>query len=196
MQKMKIEVTTHGRRLRVRTYFTNPTDEEVFVMDRMHDWYGVLQDPALDWFTNRKAPPPPTALAYVCLGAEGEVVLLSGMGPGPDAGVSPMQPRTPFATRVEPRTHYTNVIELPLPLVEWHAHEPPEREPTRQVTVTRLRYQLEWIRRSAASDLKQVQGWPGIWRAYGSPFETAEGRAELLNPIQLLARTDPFRRFG
>jgi hypothetical protein len=192
---MKIQATANSTHLTVQVDLTNPTDEVIYVFNWLSDWYGVLNDPKQDRSKNRHAAPT-RQLAYVCLGAHDEAVLLNGIGPGPGPGVSLMQPRRPLGTRLKPRERFTNTLQLPLPLMEWHAHEPPSADNTRPVSIFKLQYRLEWLLHSKTEDLLEITAWPGVWRVSGSELHTLEATTELASPITLLARTDLFPRFG
>jgi hypothetical protein len=192
---MKIQATVNRTHLKVEVELTNPADEVIYLFNWLSDWYGVLNDPKLDKIKNRQAPPT-RQLAYVCLGAHDEALLLNGMGPGPGHGVSMMQPRRPLGTRLKPGERFTNTIQLPLPLLEWHAHEPPTADNTRPVSIVQLQYRLEWLVQSKTEDLLEISAWPGVWRVSGSELHTLEASTRLASPITLLARTDMFPRFG
>jgi len=192
---MQIHASTNGTHLKVQVDLTNPTDEVIYLLNVLSDWYGMLNDPLQDRSKHRNAAPT-RQLAYVCLGAHDEAVLLNGEGPGPGHMVSMMQPRRPLGTRLQPRERLTNTLALPLPLLEWHAHEPPSATETRRVAIARLHYRLEWICHSQANDIMEIGAWPGVWRVSGPEVHTLEASTTLGSSITLLARCDAFPRFG
>jgi hypothetical protein len=194
---MKIEAAVVDDRLAVHVTLKNESNETLFLLNWTFDWYGLLGIHEMDAGKNRKTARPTRELAYACLGTHGELVLLNGWGPDIPPGISATAPRRPYATRLAVGETYRGSIRQSLPIHEWHAHEIPSPAPTQPVRTRSVRYQLEYFRESVCKPaVVEHVSFPGAFKAHGYPREHFEARAELVEPITVLQRTDAIDRFG
>jgi hypothetical protein len=193
---LKIEARIEGARILVVVTAKNGLDETLYLQNWLFDWYGLLGIPELHKNENKNAPPT-RELAFTALSGPGEMLLLSGDGPPPADGILPYSPRVPYATRLSPNETYQGRIVVPLPVLEWHAYDMPQFEPTRKVRVRSVRYRLETVRESHCKTRpREHVSFKGVFIARSVPSEILEARAFLPQDVELLERTDNFKRFG
>jgi hypothetical protein len=190
---LRAEATSDARQLLLHVAVKNPHAEAIYLQHLLFDWYELLGDARRNPRKNPEAEPT-AELAFVCASKRpGEVFALSGDGPEPPPGVQVLVPRIPWANRLEPGHEHSKVLTFPLPLLEWHGYEPPKREPTRQVSITQLRYRLDYSLASTA--LQPNVHLPGAFVARGK-VQSFEITVPLPSPVILFERTDPIERFG
>jgi hypothetical protein len=190
---MQMTVAASPTQLTVDVRVPSVWPEAVFLRNYLTDWYGLLGDPALNWQTNRNAVPT-TRLALICLRGD-SALLFQGYGPPPPWHLSPVVPRLPDATRLEPGSTYAGQIALPLPLLEWSEYQPPRTAATERKSVRKVRLRMEYIRLSNARRPSELPTFKGVWHAVGEE-EYLDVTAPLDAPITILERTDAFKRFG
>jgi hypothetical protein len=133
------------------------------------------------------------SLAFVfCDGEEG-VLFWQGRSVAPSFATQ----RPTWATRVEPGATLTSRIVQPVPLLEWHAHEPPELRPTVERRVSNVRFAVQFFRASDVGYVDEVDvGLPApACAVLGERSFFAEILLTGVAPLTVLCRTDAFDRF-
>jgi hypothetical protein len=188
--QLHVEARMDSQGLHLEVDYWNTSSEPVYLMTLLHDWYGILapRDSPI-------TPPPTQKLAFVSWKAPDWVLVVNGESAPPPDGVNPYAPRRPFGHRLLAGARFKNTLLLKLPLLEWHAYAKPKSVDTIPVAVHSLRYRLEIVPSSQATDQDEHASYPGAWQVIGPSFEQVVD-VELPTTVTLLKRLDPkFKRF-
>jgi hypothetical protein len=193
---VKIDAEVHETHVAIHVEVENAFGETVYLLNWLWDWYGVLGDPKLHATRTNRTAPPTREIAYACINAPAELVLLNGLGPESPSRVEIARPRVPYATRLRAGEVHRGTIRQPLPVREWYAYDPPADNPARVLQIRTIRYKLEVVRESAGKGpVTELKNFPGLFQAAGNRSETQEAVVALSSPLTALYRTDSFQRF-
>jgi hypothetical protein len=195
---MQIKARIQGDRIVVQLTFKNETNETLYLMNWLFDYFGMLGIPEMDASHSAKTARPTRELAYACVGPRNELVFLNGFGPSAPSGlISATAPRWPYGSRLPPGETYTGTVWQKLPICEWYANKAPRSSPTQLVRTREIRYRLEALRESACREpAKEHVNFPGAYSVRGRTSDFFEAIDHLDEPLELLKRTDKFSRFG
>jgi len=121
---------------------------------------------------------------------------LSGFSPEP-VGATATQPRHPYGTRLGKGEVFQGELKLALPVLEWHAYEPPGTKGSQLVRTRSVHYRLQVLRESVCfAPPREHPSFRGAFVLNGHPSDSLRAQAQLTAVITVMQRTDKFARFA
>jgi hypothetical protein len=190
---MDIEIVAEPEHLVIRHAVVNASDEPIYLLNRLLDWYGIAGRPELDQ-RRKKGAPPTTEIAFVNVRDDHAAVFFQGNVP-PPAGRDLYGPRIAYGTRLEPGATYRGEIRAPLPLLEWHSYEIPTDEDADRIEIWRVALRIAYFGQSEAPKAREHANFAGSWVVTWNTRRVFEAEAELAVPCIGWRRRSGLARF-
>jgi len=180
-----VEVTTQY--LLVSYQIQNNTNEIIYPTNRIIDYFGP----------NRERSIPTPELAYVWFKKPNSVTLFQGNSPPPAGnGYKTWTQRGTLHSQVMAGESFRATIRTKCPIVEWHAHSPPEPAPVIPMEVHQVELVVECRLASDARHAYESKYHPQCYLVSSNKFQTLRCIASLPIPCIVLLRTDiPGRQY-